>query len=368
MNNKNTKTLVTSPTYSNTDKLFTSFLKPLKGTGVLKDFSLSKKSCEFINGSLVEFAGIYAAQNLRGKSVHYIFADEAALYPDNVFNEVLRPMAQVNGRKIFLFSTPFGQSSYFYDLYVMGQNSDKNRYYSIRRDYTSNPLADILEINDARENIPDVIFRQEYLAEFMADGGSVFNLKNINVFNEWKKDNSNGEVLVAGLDIGRKDYTVLTIMNLKGEIYFIYRTNNKKWPDLINELYDVLIKYKVRTLLIETNNQGDVIYDLLEEKCKNKVKLERWWTSNSSKSELVEGLQIDFVKEKLSLPSKELFNQLHIELNCFSFEFKNNTIVYNGRSGVNDDCVMSLMLSNRCRKMFKNTGNYDSWMRGIISI
>jgi hypothetical protein len=51
----------------------------------------------------------------------------------------------------------------------------------------------------------------------------------------------------------------------------------------------------------------------------------------------------------LELPSKELFPQLSNELNAYSYKINANGAITFGGVGMNDDCVISLMLANEAR-------------------
>jgi hypothetical protein len=213
------------------------------------------------------------------------------------------------------------------------------------------------------------IFRQEYLAEFL-DGGSVFNMSNCSYFDKWE-DSNNNTTLYAGLDLGKRDdYTVLTIMDGSGKIYYIYRSNKRDWNLIIKDIIDTLVKYRVSLCLVEINNIGDVVFDLLKEKIKGKVscKLVEHWTSNDSKQALVEQFQIDLNNSKLSFPSSSLIEEFSNEFSVFDFKFLKNKIVYGARDGFHDDIVMATMLANSCRKRYVGSGDYSAFLNNTIVI
>ena len=74
---------------------------------------------------------------------------------------------------------------------------DNPNYKSFFGTSYDNPFIDVSEIEDARRSLPDHIFRQEYLAEFLDDGSSVF--RNIN---ECIKKGGESANYYAGVDLG----------------------------------------------------------------------------------------------------------------------------------------------------------------------
>ena len=103
--------------------------------------------------------------------------------------------------------------------------------------YKDNPYYDLNEIEDAKKTLPESIFRQEYEAEFIDDGGSVFeNITQLSTINEFIVNKRSGERYFAGLDLARQnDYTVLTIINQRKEVVYVYRANKKSWESIVND-------------------------------------------------------------------------------------------------------------------------------------
>jgi hypothetical protein len=65
----------------------------------------------------------------------------------------------------------------------------------------------------------------------------------------------------------------------------------------------------------------------------------------------IRGLIYDIQESKIELPSKDLFPQLFNELSSFTYKINpTGTVSFSSPSGMNDDCVMSLMLANEARK------------------
>ncbi len=356
LNFPNSKLMFTTPVYSQSSKVFKELLQGTKNSGVIDRFNAAENSVIFINGSELFFKSVQQPDNLRGYSIDYMFCDEAAMYKDEVFFAVLRPMLTVRGKKCFLFSTPKGKN-FFYDFYIKGLDDDQPRYRSYKGSSEFNPYANKEEIENARETLPESLFRQEFLAEFVDDGGVVFsNVKPNSTVTKWQEPIL-GEIYYAGIDLGRQnDFTVLTIMNQKGKVVYVYRNNKVEWSLIIKEMASILKKYNPRYTLVECNGIGDVVYSMLKKEYSN---ISPWITTNQSKQDIIEDLILAFQDNLIKIPTKTLFEPLHIELNDFSFSYSRKTrkTLYGARNG-HDDTVMSIAICYHAKKTGVTKGQY----------
>ena len=347
--------MFTSPVYSQANKVFKEFLKGVRDTGVVKKFNASENSVILVNGSEIFFKSVQVADNLRGYSIDFMVCDEFALYKLGVFESVLRPMLNVRGKKCFLMSTPKGKNL-FYNMYQKGKSGNP-RYESYFGTYADNPYANLEEIEDARKSIPERLFRQEYRAEFVEDGGEVFdNVFKCATVTEYSAPVA-GETYYAGVDLGRQDdYSVITVLNSKGDVATIFRINKADWTRIIDGMAQVLKIYNPRHTLVEVNGIGDVVFSMLLKKHAN---ISPWVTSNESKQEIIEELILTLQDEKIGLPDSTLCPELHDEMADFTFEYskKSRRIFYQARTG-HDDMVVSLALAQKARKSGVGKGIY----------
>jgi len=90
---------------------------------------------------------------------------------EEAWTEALRPaLSDRRGRAIFI-STPRGHN-WFYDLWMRGQEGN-GEWKSWNFPTSANPHIDPAEIEQARLDLPDRVFRQEYLAEFVDIKGTL---------------------------------------------------------------------------------------------------------------------------------------------------------------------------------------------------
>lgn len=114
-----------------------------------------------------------AIESLRGQSFHFLVIDEVAMMRNfwSSWNEVLRPaLTDTKGHAMFI-STPKG-FNHFYELYKR-QDTDPS-YESFHATTYDNPHIDPEEIEEAKSQLPDDQFAQEYLADFRKVEGLVY--------------------------------------------------------------------------------------------------------------------------------------------------------------------------------------------------
>jgi phage FluMu gp28-like protein len=340
-----------SPIYSQAKKVFDEMVKALKPTRLISNTNRSEVWIRFNNGSIIHFKSGEKYDNLRGYTLDYLVMDEAAFQKDEVWNEILRPATLVRGKKILFISTPKG-NNFFKTLYNRGLSEDYPDYISLKYTSYDTPFITEIEISDAQITLPDDIFRQEIMAEFIDDGGSVFkNYQYSQITNKWIEPNSNDRYW-AGIDLGRQnDYTVITIINNHNQICYIHRERRNNWYNIVDTLVQILRKYNAKAL-IEVNSVGDVIFDQIKRQYN---KIEPFTTTTNSKREIIENLIVQINDQSLILPTKELFEPLDTELRVFTFEYspKTRNIRYSSPPGFHDDCIMSLAISFECKKLIQ---------------
>lgn len=329
----------------------------LKKQGINK----SDLKITFTNNSYIEFvsAGEGAVDNLRGRGYRYGVIDEAAQISDDAWNKVLRPIFLL-AKQVILCSTPLGKGSWYYQIFQEGLKEEQTKYKSFIMGTASNPLVPPEELEDMKKQLPDNIYKQEVLAEFLDDGeGSVF--KNINDCIIDSNLISYSGKYVAGLDIGRaEDYTVLSIIDLNThQLVYQNRWNKMDYNAITKAVAAQLLKWNPVDCWVETNSIGDFFFDSLKEKYKGK--LSSFYTLNKNKQQIIESLIVDFETEAIKIINSE---SLLNELKTFGIEFskKNRSVVYRGMHGAHDDCVMSLAFANAAYHQYYKRSSFSYYV------
>lgn len=347
-------TAVISPVHSQAKKIYLSLLKSL---GELSSHLVASNNSQdliinFKNGSTIHFFSAEANHSLRGFTLTYAFLDEFAYIRKGLWNEIVRPMLLILGKKACFFSTPNGKNNEFYELFKLGEDPDHPDWKSYTIKTEENPYIDPAEIETARKLLPSGIFAAEYLGEFSDSSSGVFeDIDKVSLLTKFPKGPEKGVKYYGGLDLAiQSDYSVLTIMDDKGKLIYWLRVNGTTWTEIIDEITQAIIYWGAKTY-VELNNIGSVVYEELRKRVGSLV--EPFTTTNKSKNDIIENLKLKITEGSISLPSKNSWPELHQELSMFSYKIlPSGLLSYSGKiSGGKDDIVMSLAF---CTKMFTN--------------
>lgn len=354
INNKEWQCCYVSMTYAQANKVFKEILNGISSSGIIRSYNRKENSIILINGSEIYFKSYQNADAIRGYSFDLLIVDEASYIKEEDWNACFRPTLNVRGKKCILASTPRGKN-FFFNLYQLGQQSDNKHYASYSATWRDNPYSNVEEIQAAKDVLPEKIYLSEYECKFVDGAMSVF----ANYTDCIGLKLATGQV-VAGIDVGRSnDYTVLTIMNGCNVVY-IGRWNNDSWENITKNIIVELKRYKPVTCTVEVNGIGDVFYEDLSKALKEagiRVNLLPFVTTNQSKTLIIEQLISDFQKKNISIPNDK---DLLFELENFeaSFSKLSRCIKYEARSGLHDDCVISLAICNYTKKKAASYGQY----------
>lgn len=338
-----------SPIYNQANKVFEQVVNAFKGTAVIKKKDGTKLKIEFCNGSTFQFFSAERYDNIRGFTFDYLICDEFAFMDSEAWTAVLRATVLVKGKKVLLISTPNGKN-HFYQLYSL--DGINEQYKSFKMSSYDNPLIDPKEIDDARLTLPEHIFKQEYLAEFVDGGSSVFG--DINYL-----DNPvNTGAYYAGLDVARADdYTVLSIYNDEGKMVFIDRWRHDSWANIVNKVASVINEYNCHTY-VEVNSIGDPIFEMLKGILNNRNLIQPFVTTSKSKQDIIEQLAVANQNKDVSFLPIEWLKK---EFDVFTYEYnpKTRNIKYSAPSGFHDDGIMSSAIGYEAVKKLKLKGVYS---------
>lgn len=131
-------------------------------------------SIQLKNGSVIELKGAENPDALRGVALHGLVIDEIASIRnwDWLWQEVLRATLTDYEAPVIFISTPKG-FNHFYELYEQGQTEDK-LYKSWKFTSYDNPYIPKGEIDNAKAELTEDTFQQEYMANFRKYTGLVY--------------------------------------------------------------------------------------------------------------------------------------------------------------------------------------------------
>jgi len=235
------------------------------------------------------------ADNIRGYGFQGLVIDEAASIPRDVWHFVLRPtIAQSLGWAVFV-STPKGRN-WFYDLYTRGLDALEPGYASLAFPSNASPYFPESEWEDAKRTLPEDVFKQEYMAEFLEDSAGVFR----NVDACLTPVRSEKPRFVIGCDVAKHtDFTVLIAMDERtGDCHAMERFNHLDWPIQKDRILSFVRRYRGR-LILDATGIGDPIYDDLKRVYPD---VEGFKLTQGSKTELIQRLIVAVEQRRVTWP------------------------------------------------------------------
>lgn len=333
INHKGCNIAWVTPIYKQSKKVFDEMEKVTKSSGLF-EYNRSDLTISGFNSQIQFFSG-ERPHNIRGNTFDYLIVDEMAFTRPELWSEVLSATVLVKGKKVIFISTPKGKN-HFYQLSL--QPNYDNRYKYFHYSSYDNPMIDAEDLEERKRSLPKHIFEQEYLAKFIDNASGLFK----NVDSCVIKPAERTQKLFGGLDIGRADdYTVLTILNKNYQMVYVQRWRQQEWSKIIDEVATKIREYNAE-IFVEVNNQGDVFYEMLQNKVYNNV--QPYVTSTATKPIMIEDLAVHFENKDIGILNE---SWLVDELNAFTYIYNEKTrrVQYGAPQGVHDDGVMSLALA-----------------------
>jgi hypothetical protein len=124
------------------------------------------------NGSVIHLKGADNPDSLRGVGLDFIILDEFQDITPETWTTVLRPTLSDKGGKAMFLGTPRGVGSFSHEMFSMAQNTDDWEAFTYTTLDGGNVPAE--EIEQARRDMDEKTFQQEYLATFNTYSGQVY--------------------------------------------------------------------------------------------------------------------------------------------------------------------------------------------------
>lgn len=172
------------------------------------------------NGSVIELKGAENPDALRGVKLRGLVIDEIASIRnwDWLWSEVLRPTLTDYQSPALFISTPKG-FNHFHSLYEKGQKQSES-YKSWRFTSYDNPYIKKEEIDNAKQELTEDTFAQEYLADFRKYTGLVYKDFQREVHVIEPMDIPSGYSIYRGIDFGSTNPTACLWIAVDGDDNF----------------------------------------------------------------------------------------------------------------------------------------------------
>jgi hypothetical protein len=296
---------------------------------------------ELITGGWVDMWSLDNPESGRGRKYKAIVVNEAAKVKQLRYSwdYVLRQtLADYEGIAWF-FSTPKGLND-FHGLYQMAEDNADWQHWQMPT--SANPFIKPTEIEAMRLSLPQRVFDQEIMAQFVADGSYFQNIDAAAIIEQPDTpDQHRGHTVVMGVDWGKSnDWTVLTIgCRDCNRVVDWRRFNQIDYHYQRQMLTDLAKRWNVNRILAESNSIGE---PNIEELARAGLPVAGFTTTATSKAGIIEALHLALVNGGFKVPK-----DYGDELRAFEIEIRAGAPKFGAPSGLHDDRVISLALCNR---------------------
>lgn len=304
---------------------------------------------DYPSGGMIQVKSADNPDSLRGEGLDFLAMDECAFIKEAAWAEALRPaLSDRMGHALFI-STPKGRN-WFWRLWQAGQDpstssgqasSAGSGWQSWRFPTSENPYIADEEIEVARQNLPERIFAQEYLAEFVEDAGSIFRRVMDAATATAQDSRVEGHDYVMGVDWGKhNDFTVIAVIDTHdNSLVYMDRFNQIDYQVQIGRLRALCEKFEPDSIIAERNAMGEPLIEQLQ---REGLPVQAFVTTNASKTEAIDALGLAFERGDIKiLPDSVLI----AELQAYEMErLPSGLLRYSAPEGMHDDTVMALAL------------------------
>ena len=197
----------------------------------------------------------------RSQGLKVLWVDEGAQISEEAWNLALRPSLMDQKGIAFFTGTPRGHNWYF-RLWTRGQDPSQTEYKSWNFPSANNPYLDPMEIASFARDMPELAYRQEVLAEFLEDIGSVFRGVDRIVKGNFQLFESTNQY-VMGCDLAKlEDFIVLAVLDQNGHLCVFDRFSQIDWVFQRKRIVQLAQRYNA-SLLIDSSGVGDPVCDEL---------------------------------------------------------------------------------------------------------
>jgi phage FluMu gp28-like protein len=289
-------------------------------------------------GSRIEFKSAEKPDNLYGDDVYAAVFDEASRAREDSWYALRSTLTATQG-KCKLIGNVKGKKNWFYKLGEKAKAGEANmEYFKITAyDAVNEGILNHEEVEQAKKDLPDYIFKELYLAEPADDNSNPFGYENIE---KCIIPTLSGTPVCYGIDLAKyTDWTVVIGLNEDGNVAHFDRFQ-MDWSQTLQKIKSTIGNTPA---FIDSTGVGDPIVEQLQ---KEHPRIKGFKFTSQSKQQLIEGLVVAVQSQTIRFPN----NVIADEMRNFEFEYTRTGVRYTAPQGLHDDCVMSLALAYDCKQ------------------
>jgi hypothetical protein len=312
---------------------------------ITKQVNAQEHRLELITGGIVDMWSLDSPDSTRGRKYKRVVVDEAAMVPNfqEAWQAAIRPTLTDFKGDAYWLSTPKGMN-FFKQGFDYGQDPLMEDWASWQMPTTANPYISKDEVEKARQELPELTFKQEYLAEFLQGEGAVFrNIEPNLTASVSTLDEHKTHRVVQGVDWAQKeDFTVICTFcaDCKVELE-LDRFNKIEWAFQRGRLRASYDRWHVNYAIAEENSIGSPNIEAL---VREGMRVRPFVTTSSSKPPLIQSLALCFERSEA-----KWLNDKVGKAELIAYESKVSSVTgrpsYSAPEGMHDDTVIARALA-----------------------
>ena len=333
-----------APVYSQAEIAFNRMRAQVSDKGFFKA-NETKLKLTLPTGAHIQFKSAEKPDNLYGDDVYAAVFDEFTRAREESWYALRSTLTATNGWCKFIGNVK-GKKNWGYRMAQRAKAGEPNfEHFKITAyDAAAEGLLTLDEIEQAKRDLPEAVFKELYLAEAAEDGSNPFGLGYIN---QCTYPISTLPAVCFGVDLAKSsDWTVIIGLDKNGAVCHVDRFQ-KDWRQTTRTILDL----PMAQIAIDSTGVGDPIGEDIA-----RIRdVELFKFTSNSKQQIMEGLALAIQQRLVQFPEGHIKD----ELEQFEFEFTRTGVKYSAPAGLHDDCVCSLALAwHKYRNGARGSGHY----------
>ena len=307
------------------------------------------------NGAVIVVRSGERPDNLYGEDVFAAVLDEATRMREEAWHAVRSTLTATEG-PVRIIGNVKGRKNWAYRLARLAEAGEPDMHYAKMTAYDAVEAGVLTarEVEAARRQLPEEVFKELYLAEPSDEAANPFGIAAIR---DCISPLSTADPASWGWDLGKTlSFTVGVALDRDGAMCGFERFQ-LPWEETGRRIRSA---NGGTSALVDSTGVGDAVVERLQREGSN---FEGFKFTTTSRQQLLEGLAIAIQEREIRISDE---GPLVAELESFEFEHTRSGVRYSAPPGLHDDCVMALALAVRhWRDRAKRTwGVYDEFDGG----
>jgi hypothetical protein len=285
------------------------------------------------NGAVMWFLSGEIPDNLFGEDVYAAVIDEASRLREQAWFALRTTLTATRG-PVRLIGNVKGKKNFFYRMARRAEAGASDMHFAkiTAKDAVAAGVLEQAEIDSAKADLPEMVYRELYEAEPGDDVGNPFGIAAIRAC---IKPVVRTKPICYGVDLAKStDWTVIIGLNEHGECCY-YERFQMPWLETIIRVHLVV---GTDQALIDSTGVGDPIVEYMQRNFGSNYEGRKF--TLESKQQMMEGLAVAVQACQTSFP-EEVAN----EMEEYEYTYTRTGVKYSAPEGFNDDCVCAQALA-----------------------